>query len=86
MAFESCNYMDAMIGYALVALAFIMSIMQIDAHGKLSESDKSNNSTQYTLAILVLVLCILYTLYAFREPIMAVLGQANDKVNSMRKR
>lgn len=84
MAFESCNYMDTMLGYGLVALAFVMSIMQIDAHGKLSESDKSNNSMQYTLAIIVLVLSILYTLYAFRQPIMEVLGQG--KVNSMRNR
>ena len=86
MAFESCNYMDTMIGYGLVALSFIMALLQIDTHAKLSQADKSKNNMQYTLAIIVLILCILYTLYAFREPMMSVLGQAQDKVKAMRQK
>lgn len=80
MAFESCNYMDTMIGYGLVVLAFIMSIFQIQAYGKLAEADKYKNSMQYTLAILTLIFCILYTFYALRDPIMSVFGQVQNKV------
>lgn len=85
MVFASCsNPMDTVLGYVLVALAFIMSMFQVQAHGQLSDADKAKNSNQYTLAMTVLIVCILYAIYAFWDPIMSMFGKAKQGATAAR--
>lgn len=73
MAFTSCDNIDTGLGYALIFLAFLLSIFNLQAYSQLDNTGKSNQAVQFSTALMTLILTILYVLYMIKDPILSLL-------------
>ena len=76
MAFSSCNNsVDVIFGFALLFLAFLLSVFNIQAYNKLDDKGKSGEGFQFTVSLITLIVTILYFLYMVKDPIMAMINK-----------
>jgi len=75
MAFSSCDGVDMILGFALIFLAFLLSVFNIQAYNKLDDKGKSGEGFQFTVALITLITTIVYFLYMVKDPIMAMINK-----------
>jgi hypothetical protein len=75
MAFSSCNNVDTILGFALMFLAFLLSVFTIQAYNKLDDKGKTGESVQFTVALITLITTIVYFLYMIKDPVMAMINK-----------
>ncbi len=71
MAFSSCDNFDMVFGFALMFLAFLLSVFNIQAYNKLDDKGKSTEGFQFTVALSTMIITIVYFLYMIKDPVMA---------------
>ena len=72
MAFTSCDNIDMGLGYALIFLAFLLSIFNLQAYSQLDNTGKSNQAFQFSTALITLIVTIVYFLYMIKDPIASL--------------
>lgn len=75
MVFSSCNGIDMVLGFALMFLAFLLSVFNIQAYNKLDDKGKSTEGFQFTVALITLITSIVYFLYMIKDPVMAIINK-----------
>jgi hypothetical protein len=75
MAFSSCNGVDMILGFALMFLAFLLSVFNIQAYNKLDDKAKSSEGFQFIVALITLIIIIVYFLYMIKDPVMAMINK-----------
>lgn len=75
MAFSSCGGVDMILGFALMFLAFLLSVFNIQAYDKLDHKGKSSEGFQFTVALITLIITIVYFLYMIKDPVMAMINK-----------
>jgi len=75
MAFSSCDGTDMVLGVALMFLAFLLSVFNIQAYNKLDDKGKSTEGFQFTIASITLIISIVYFLYMIKDPVMTIINK-----------
>lgn len=75
MVFASCDGIDMALGYALIFLAFLLSVFNIDSYNKLDDKDKSSHGFQFTIALITLIITVVYFLYMIKDPVMNLINK-----------
>jgi len=75
MAFSSCDGIDMILGFALMFIAFLLSVFNIQAYNKLDDKGKSTEGIQFTVALITLITSIVYFLYTIKDPVMAIINK-----------
>jgi heme/copper-type cytochrome/quinol oxidase subunit 4 len=75
MAFSSCDNIDKVLGFALMFIAFLLSVFTIQAYNKLDDNNKSTEGFQFTFALITLIISIVYFLYMIKDPVVAIINK-----------
>lgn len=75
MVFSSCDGIDTILGFALILLAFLLSVFNIQAYNKLDDEGRGTVGFQFTVALITLIITIVYFLYMIKDPVMAIINK-----------
>ena len=75
MTFASCNGIGMILGYALIFLAFLLSIFYISVHNQLDKKAQGGQGLEFAIALITLIVTILYFLYMIKDPFITLINK-----------